>query len=93
MDKPPPITKCTLVPLDQLTSTKGKDLVQIYRNRWWVVTPNDEALFYGGRSPQCNMDRRIAERFVRDMYPTCEARLIPEAFVSINCGDFDYKKL
>ena len=76
----------------RLSSTEGKDLVQVYRNAWWVVDKDDNVLFYRGRSPQCNSNKDVTQSFVdRGMCPDCEVRFIPVMFIPIRCGEFDYE--
>lgn len=75
------IEKCVKIPISELISTNGKDVVQIYKNYYWVVTPNDEVLFFKGRTPQCNADKKCAESFLEKLYPNCTVEQIPIAFV------------
>lgn len=71
---------CTKIKVSDITSPLGKGVVRILENHWWVVTPDDEVLLYGGYSPQCNRNKAIAERMLR-IYTGCTVKQLPLAFV------------
>lgn len=65
---------------------------EVYKDRWWVVTKDDELLFfhlYGGHSkrrgsPQCNRDKRLVDTLMstyKDMFPGCYALFVPLVFL------------
>ncbi len=85
-----PLDKCKLIPLLKLTSIDGKDLVQIYKSRWWVIDENENALFYNGYSPQCNINKTMVENLRDKLYPGLEVRFIDVTYIPINVTDFDF---
>jgi hypothetical protein len=59
----------------------------IVLNHWWVVTKNDEVLFFRGVA-QANEDKYLADRLCRlssNDYPDCRLVLVPFA-----CVELDY---
>lgn len=72
------------VPLTEITQPKG-GLVNVYKDHWWMVTEANEALFFRGKTPQCNVDRSIVERLIVD---GCRAEFVPVAFVRANASDY-----
>lgn len=59
-----------------------------YKDRFWIVTPEEEILFYNPRKrkysysmPQCNAAEAIAIRIRDKMFPDFEVRHIPLIFV------------
>lgn len=69
------------MPVVELTSPREGSIV--YLNRWWVITENDEVLFYTARgsfSPQCNGNKTVAERVLK-LYPNAHIEQIPVAYV------------
>lgn len=48
-------------------------------NRWWIVTDQEEVLFFRGFSPQCNHDRSITERL--NKIPNTTVRFIEVAYM------------
>ena len=79
------------ITVESLTSAAGKDIVQIFHDTWWVVDKDGNVLFSRGTSAQCNRNKEIAQSFVDRMYPDCEIKFIPVAFIPVSCGDFDYE--
>jgi hypothetical protein len=74
--------KHTKVKIADITTPTGKDVVQVFEDRYWVVTPADEVLLYRGYTPQCSPYRSIAERMAR-LYEDedCTIKYLPIAFV------------
>lgn len=64
----------------------------VYKDRWWVVTPAQEILLYEGRSPQCNPNKQIVERLVKNTEQLgiagCTARQLPLVFIQIDLNDY-----
>lgn len=61
-----------------------------HKNDWWVVTPDDEVMFYvpgGANAPQCNARKEVAEMIKRKLYPDCEVRQIPLIFIRVRPGE------
>lgn len=79
-----------LVPLTNLTSPDKKDLVQIYRDYWWVLDADQNTLWYHGRSPQCNPDEEICKGIRDRLYPGMSIQLVPVAFIPIRSNDYDF---
>jgi hypothetical protein len=50
--------------------------VRIYRDWWWLVTPDDEILLFDRRVPQANPQREVTELMCRK-YPGCKVRQLP----------------
>lgn len=82
-------------------SMKVDDLVKpinghtnTYLDHWWLVTPEDEVLFFGKGlgSPQANTNQHLVERLAefhfRDYGVKMEVRLIPSAYVPLNISDY-----
>lgn len=70
-----------LMPKDELTSPCEGSVV--FLDRWWIVTENNEVMFYtklGAFSPQCNRDKNVAEYMLRH-YPGMMVEHIPVAYV------------
>jgi hypothetical protein len=63
-------------------------LTETFLNRYWVVTQDNEILFYRGTSPQCNGDGDIANRL---NYKDCTIQFIPAVFVRIRAEDWDIR--
>lgn len=78
-------------PISKLISHEKKQLVEIYRNQYWIVDKEENVLFARGRHPQCNSDERIS-KMVRDkLYPEYEIRLIEVAYVEIRIPSSDWE--
>jgi hypothetical protein len=82
-------------PIEKMTDPHGRRLVQVYEDYWWVVNENDELYFYGTQrspylSPQCNMNRSIAEKLATSVsYESVkEVRQIPLVFVPVRINDY-----
>ncbi len=84
------LDKCKLIPLTKLISIDGKDIVQIYKSRWWIIDENENVLFYNGYSPQCNINQMMVESLRDKLYPGLEVRFIDVAYIPINVTDFDF---
>lgn len=67
-------------PLKDVT-TPGNGTYRIYKDYWWIVTPDNEIMQYGGRSFQCNANRKVSEAIRDKIYPQCEVRKIPLVFI------------
>jgi hypothetical protein len=74
--------KYTKVKIADITTPTGKDVVQVFEDRYWVVTPAGEVLLYRGHFPQCNHHKSIAERIARlHKDEGCTVKHLPIAFV------------
>lgn len=77
----------TRLPINQVDSFDKLDpgerqTVRIYRDWWWVVTPQNEVLLFNNRVPQANPQRQVTELMV-GRYEGCRAKklslvIIPE---------------
>ena len=57
------MTNMKAIPLDNLLSPYKEGYLYPYKDRWWVVTDNNEVLFYRGiHNPQCNTNKEIAKK-------------------------------
>jgi len=55
------------VPIATMVDPSGKGMVQIYQDRWWAVSENEELYFFGTdaspyASPQCNPHEELSRR-------------------------------
>jgi hypothetical protein len=53
------------IPVSEITSSKKTGFLRVYKDYWWAVTEDDCVLIYihhGSNTPQCNINRQIAER-------------------------------
>lgn len=85
-------------PIVRMTNPRSRGLVQVYEDRWWAVSKDEGLYFYGTDdspylSPQCNANRSIAERVVKDgliaqLGNFQEVRQIPLVFVPILINDY-----
>lgn len=73
------------VPLETLLTPYQEDLLCPYKNRWWVITDNNEAVFYRTLNrPQCNTNESIAQKLsdiANKQGLTTHIQLIPWIFV------------
>jgi len=84
--------KWILVPLSDITTPKEGRIC--YSSRWWLVTSNNEVLFYKSyNSPQCNGNKKLSEylagrisKEIEDSNLTCQ--FIDMAFIPHDCGDY-----
>lgn len=53
---------------------------RLMKNKYWIVTPEDEILCYRGYSWQCNDNEVITNGFLK-MYPNCRVEFIENIFV------------
>lgn len=76
------------VPLAEIT--KPRDGAMAYVDHWWVVTPQDEVLFFKRKwgSPQCNHNESITKRLGCPQIEGCRAQFVPLAFVPILWGEY-----
>jgi hypothetical protein len=79
-----------LIKISELNYPKD-GMFSIYADYWWVVTTDEELMFYKGMSPQCNASKRIVETIRNTQYPECEVRQIQFVFMPIKVGHLDYK--
>lgn len=73
------------IPLETLLTPYQDDLLCPYKNHWWVITNNNEAIFYKALShPQCNTNKCIAQKLsdnANEQGLTTHIQLIPWIFV------------
>ena len=79
------------IPASTLT-TPPSGLVRVYKNLYWIASPNGDLAFYSGPngylSPQANTSLVIAERFRDNMFPTSTIVFIPVVFVKAHPDDY-----
>jgi len=77
-----------LVPVSDLLTPKPGRIV--YGPRWWVVTENDEVLFFDQyTSPQCNIHESIVARLGHGFdAPITTPKYFEIAFVPHRCSDY-----
>lgn len=71
---------------DATTPTAG--INNIYINDWWIVTPEEEILFFRNSSAQCNHNRELAESIRDRIYFGFEVRQLPAVFRPVNPQDY-----
>jgi hypothetical protein len=80
------------VPKSKATRMPDKgEFFQVYRNWWWVVTDNDEIIFYCkyGLSPQCNPNESIARSIQeKEWHPGTHVEQLEVVFVPHDCHDY-----
>lgn len=86
-----PIDRCTRYSIEKLASPDRKDLVQIFKDYWWIVDEKDNVLFNRGRNPMCNPNKKIVEQIRDGSYPGCDIRLVPYAYLSIRIPSCDFE--
>ena len=52
----------------------------VYKDYWWIVTPEEEILRFRGTSWQCNMNREIVEHLAPE---GCTVRQLPVVYIPI----------
>ena len=63
-----------------------------YRGAWWVVTPENEVLFFkkynltGHDSPQCNTNKVIVDCWILTRFPECHVEWLPITFLNHQCN-------
>lgn len=89
--------KFTTMPIAELVCPTKDGYFFRMSDRYWVVTNNEEVLFYGNtrspyHAPQCNLNDAIASRFrtlpERQGIIVIGTRLIPVAFRPIRIQDY-----
>lgn len=75
------------IPLTELTNPNKKGPLMVYKDRWWRVDENGNALFYETvNSPQCNMHKEIVERVLP--LPGTTIQFVPWVWVQFNIRDY-----
>lgn len=74
--------------MDEVTTPKSGRIC--YTDRWWVVTRNNEVLFYKSyTSPQCNHNKAVVDHALRNIQIVeCTVQFIPVAFIPHRCSDY-----
>ena len=80
------------IPVKDIIKVPDKgQFIEIYRNRWWVVTSDDCILNYKEISYQCNMYESIIKKTCesyKTMFVGCKPVFIEIAFLPHNCRDY-----
>ena len=74
----PILDDCTKLPVSRVTIPFNE--ARVLTNSYWIVV-DECVLMYKGRSPQCNMNKEIAERVRDRLYPDAEVRFIPLVYL------------
>ena len=74
-------------------STPINGICMIYTNRYWIVTPDDEILFYrpsknSSGSPQCNDNGEIASSLRDKLYPGFHVVQLPVVFQKVDPREY-----
>ena len=78
------------VPLAEITSPEKVGYLRVIKDHWWVVTEDDCVLIYTHgdvNTPQCNVNRAIAERVLCQDLQT-GVRLLPWAYLKFDPRDY-----
>lgn len=79
------------IPATTLT-TPPAGLVRVYKNHYWIASPNGDLAFYSGPNgylaPQANPSPVLARKFIDEMYPTSIIVFIPVVFVKASPNDY-----
>lgn len=67
-------------PVSDLLQPNNSGLFRVYKDYYWIVTPEDCLIRFGGHSWQCNLNECIAQRFLK-MYPGCKVVQYPLIFI------------
>lgn len=81
------LDRCKRVSIGIATSPKG-GICNVHVDKWWIVTPEQEILFYLEHSPQCNADRTIAESIRDKNYPNCSVKQLSCVFQKVDPRDY-----
>jgi hypothetical protein len=81
--------KCTAIPIAKACHPPTRGIFSIVSEHWWLTTKADGLLFFKG-SPQCNIEKTIAERLA-SRYPDVHVLYIPLVFVPLIVYEFAYK--
>jgi hypothetical protein len=74
------------IPLSELT--KPQDGYMVYVNRYWILNENNEAMFFRTySSPQCNINKLIAER-ICNIHLNRKIQFLEIAYVPIVWSDY-----
>lgn len=66
--------------------------VEVFVDYWWVVNSLNQICLYGGKTPQCNRDRRIGEGVLALHWKGQDVHLelLPVIFLPHRCEDYVY---
>ena len=78
----------TLVPISNFISPKD-GIHDIHINWWWIVTQNDEIVFYGS-SPQCNMNEELCILINKQIYSKSDYKVVQITIVYLEVDINDY---
>jgi hypothetical protein len=56
--------KWTYLPIKDLLEPNDRDIV--FKDYWWIVSPDNEISIYGGGTPQANKNKKIVDRLTKD---------------------------
>jgi len=82
------VREFTKIPIDEAIKIPDKcGLYELLTDRWWAVTEDNCLMFYGkGRSPQCNSNRAIVDKWSRfEERPPTTPVFIKAVFVKHEC--------
>ncbi len=77
--------------LAALENPQKQGPLMVYRDRWWALDENGNAMFFKSwTSPQCYTNRQIVERFNanRVAWKCSEVVFVPWAYVRFNISDY-----
>lgn len=76
------------IPIEDITTPKMGRIC--YTDRWWVLTPNNEVLFYKSyTSPQCNINKAVIDHALLKLHAEgCTAQFLPVAYLPHRCSDY-----
>jgi len=71
------------IPMDEAATYKGKNMVAVYENYYWIATKENMLLVHARGTPQCNRIKRNAECLLKT-HPGCRLVQIPVVFLEID---------
>jgi len=61
------IDNYTKIPVKDVISYKGKGVVQIYENYYWIIY-KENILIHKNGGEMCNSDKRIIDQFIHSIF-------------------------
>jgi hypothetical protein len=79
--------------LAELTNPEKTGVIEVYKNHWWSLDKNGDALIYisgngKANSPQCNVNKSIVERLMQREGIDYGIVFIPWAYLNIRISDY-----
>lgn len=81
--------KYKFVPISNLSYPRD-GMFNVYVDYWWIVTDDNEIIFFQEKSPQCNKDKRICDMLMNTVYKDTTHKVvqIPVIYIETNPNDY-----